>query len=82
MHRAPILVHPIAPAGGRRVSLRVEGQDAILGLAFSDADVIEFLRRAGVPDPDEVVLGEPTLVEWQGDEPHAYEAEPSDTDIP
>ncbi|MER7466119.1 hypothetical protein [Streptomyces sp. NPDC097981] len=82
MHHAPILVHPIAPAGGRRVSLRAAGQDSILGLAFNDADVIEFLRRAGVPDPDEMVLGGSELVEWQGDEPHAYEAEPSDTDIP
>ncbi|MFJ3201324.1 hypothetical protein [Streptomyces sp. NPDC086989] len=82
MHRAPILVHPIAPAGGRRVSLRAQGQDTVLGLARSDADVIEFLRRAGVPDPDDVVLGDSRLVEWQNDEPHAYEAEPSDTDIP
>lgn len=51
-------------------------------MAFNDADVIEFLRRAGVPDPDDVVLGGSALVEWQGDEPHTYEAGPSDTDIP
>ncbi|MCX4631688.1 hypothetical protein [Streptomyces sp. NBC_01443] len=82
MHHAPILVHPIAPAGGRRVSLRAEGQDTVLGTAYDDADVIEFLRRAGVPDPDEAVLGDSALVEWQGDEPRTYEAEPSDTDIP
>ncbi|MCX5149497.1 hypothetical protein OHB36_22415 [Streptomyces sp. NBC_00320] len=82
MHHAPILVHPIAPAGGRRVSLRAGGQDTVLGMAFNDADVIEFLRRAGVPDPDDVVLGGSALVEWQGDEPHTYEAGPSDTDIP
>ncbi|MFI6001456.1 hypothetical protein ACIA98_13690 [Streptomyces sp. NPDC051366] len=82
MHHAPILVHPIAPAGGRRVSLRADGQDTVLGMAYNDADVIEFLRRAGVPDPDEVVLGGSALVEWQGDEPRTYEAEPSDTDIP
>ncbi|MFE2549376.1 hypothetical protein ACFXGI_12625 [Streptomyces sp. NPDC059355] len=82
MHHTPILVHPIAPAGGRRVSLRAEGRDTVLGLAFEDSDVIEFLRRAGVPDPDDMVLGGSELVEWQGDEPHTYEAEPSDTDIP
>ncbi|MER6776009.1 MULTISPECIES: hypothetical protein [unclassified Streptomyces] len=82
MHHTPILVHPIAPAGGRRVSLRAGGRDTVLGLAFDDADVIEFLRRAEVPDPDDTVLGGSELVEWQGDEPHVYEAEPSDTDIP
>ncbi|CAL9361818.1 hypothetical protein SUDANB120_00681 [Streptomyces sp. enrichment culture] len=82
MHHAPILVHGISPAGGRRVSLRAEGRDTVLGLARSDADVIEFLRRAGVPDPDEMVLGDSPLVEWMVDDPHAYEAEPSDTDIP
>ncbi|GHE37902.1 hypothetical protein CP980_30615 [Streptomyces vinaceus] len=82
MHHAPILVHPLAPAGGRRVSLRAEGQDTVLGLAFDDADVIEFLRRAGVPDPDDAVLGDSELVEWQGEGPHLYAAEPSDTDIP
>ncbi|GAA1602572.1 MULTISPECIES: hypothetical protein [Streptomyces] len=82
MHHAPILVHRIAPAGGRRVSLRAEGRDTVLGLARSDADVIELLRRAGVPDPDETVLGDSPLVEWMVDDPHAYEAEPSDTDIP
>ncbi|THA40418.1 hypothetical protein [Streptomyces sp. A1547] len=82
MHHAPILVHPIAPAGGRRVSLRADGQDTVLGTAFNDAEVIEFLRQAGVPDPDDAVLGGSALVEWQGDEPHTYEAEPSDTDIP
>jgi hypothetical protein len=63
MHHAPILVHRIAPAGGRRVSLRAEGRDTVLGLARSDADVIELLRRAGVPDPDETVLGDSPLVE-------------------
>lgn len=82
MQHAPITVHHIAPAGGRRVSLRIEGQDTVLGLARSDADLIEFLRRAGVPDPDDVVLGDTDLVAWQGEEPHTYEAEPSDTDIP
>ncbi len=82
MHHAPIVVHRIAPAGGRKVSLRAEGQDSVLGLARSDADLIEFLRRAGVPDPDEVVLGDSPLIEWMTDDPHAYDAEPSDTDIP
>lgn len=83
MEHAPIVVHRISPSGGRRVTLRVQDRDAALGTAHTDADVIEFLRRAEVPDPDEVVLGGgPALVEWQGDAPHVYEAEPTDTDVP
>ncbi len=45
---APIVVHPPLGTGGRRVTAR--GQ--ILGLAHSDADVVEFLRRAGLPDAE------------------------------
>ncbi|RSS66694.1 hypothetical protein [Streptomyces sp. WAC06614] len=82
MHHAPIVVHRISPSGGRRVTLLVSGHEDILGLAYSDADVIEFLRRAEVPDPDEVVLGDSPLVDWVGGEPHVYAQEPSDTDIP
>lgn len=43
----------------------------ILGLAHSDADVIEFLRRAGLPD-SEALLDDPTWVEWRGGVPHDY----------
>ncbi|MFI8104587.1 hypothetical protein [Streptomyces sp. NPDC086023] len=82
MHHAPIVVHRLSPSGGRRVTLRVEGHEDILGLARNDADVIEFLRRAGVPDPDELVLGDSGLIDWVGAEPHVYDTEPSDTDIP
>ncbi|MCX5195282.1 hypothetical protein OOK31_15450 [Streptomyces sp. NBC_00249] len=83
MEHAPIVVHRVSPSGGRRVSLRVQDRETALGVAYSDADVIEFLRRAEVPDPDELVLGEPTpLVEWQGDAPYLYEGEAPDTDIP
>ncbi|MEW1634220.1 hypothetical protein AB0469_09110 [Streptomyces sp. NPDC093801] len=83
MEHAPIVVHRVSPSGGRRVSLRAGGRESVLGVAHSDPDVIEFLRRAEVPDPDEVVLGgAPHLIEWQGDAPHAYEAEPPDSDVP
>ncbi|MFJ5547525.1 MULTISPECIES: hypothetical protein [unclassified Streptomyces] len=82
MRHAPIVVHRISPSGGRRVTLRTEGHEDILGLARSDADVIEFLRRAEVPDPDELVLGDSRLIDWVGAEPHVYALEPSDTDIP
>ncbi|MFJ3879111.1 hypothetical protein ACIPW5_16765 [Streptomyces sp. NPDC090077] len=83
MEHAPIVVHRISPSGGRRVTLRIGDHDTALGTAHNDADVIEFLRRAEVPDPGEAVLGvAPGLVEWQGDAPHVYEAEPADTDVP
>ncbi|MFE5245557.1 MULTISPECIES: hypothetical protein [unclassified Streptomyces] len=41
----PIVIHHPSPTGGRRVTIR--GQ--IVGLAYEDQDVIEFLRRAGLP---------------------------------
>ncbi|MFD7781333.1 hypothetical protein [Streptomyces sp. NPDC059753] len=47
---APIVVHPPFGTGGRRMT--VLGQ--VLGLAYADRDVIEFLRRAGLPDAEEL----------------------------
>ncbi|MFD8294588.1 hypothetical protein ACFV2B_41125 [Streptomyces lavendulae] len=75
MEHAPIVVHRIAPSGGRRVTIRVQGHETALGVAHADSDVIEFLRRIEVPDPDELVLGDARVIEWQGDAPHQYEAE-------
>ncbi|MFE5681705.1 hypothetical protein [Streptomyces sp. NPDC056512] len=66
---APIIVYPPLGTGGRRVTAR--GQ--ILGLAYSDADVLEFLRRAGLPDA-EALLDEPSFVQWRGGRAHHYEA--------
>lgn len=51
MGSAPIVVHPPSPTGGRRVT----AHGAILGLAYSDQDVIEFLRRAGLPDAEDLL---------------------------
>ncbi|THA56122.1 hypothetical protein [Streptomyces sp. A1136] len=82
MDRAPIVVHRISPSGGRRVTFHVRGTDTILGTAYNDADLIEFLRRIEVPDPDELVLGESPLIEWQGDGPHVYEPSPPTSDLP
>lgn len=73
MEHAPILVHRISPSGGRRVTIRVHGIDTVLGLAHSDADLIEFLRRIEVPDPDDLVLGDSEVIAWQGGRPHVYE---------
>ncbi|MER5482950.1 hypothetical protein ABT024_07000 [Streptomyces sp. NPDC002812] len=84
MEHAPIVVHRISPSGGRRVTIRVQGVDTVLGVAMSDADVVEFLRRVELPDPDELVFADSTLIEWQGDGPHVYEAEdePPPADLP
>ncbi|WP_418955594.1 hypothetical protein [Streptomyces tritici] len=70
MSTAPIVVHPPSPTGGRRVTVRHGG---ILGLAHSDRDVVEFLRRAGLEDAEEV-LDDPLWVEWRGAEAHEYDA--------
>ncbi|MFE9846539.1 hypothetical protein [Streptomyces goshikiensis] len=73
MEHAPILVQRISPAGGRRMVIRIRGVDTVLGVAFSDADLIEFLRRIEIPDPDELVLGESEFIAWQGGRAHQYE---------
>ncbi|MFD6968355.1 hypothetical protein [Streptomyces sp. NPDC059949] len=73
MERTPILVHRISSSGGRRVTIRVRGVDTVLGLAHNDADLIEFLRRLGVPDPEEMVLGDSPAIGWLGGDPHVYE---------
>jgi hypothetical protein len=69
MVSVPIVVHPPLGTGGRRVVAR--GQ--ILGLAHSDADVIEFLRRAGLEDAERL-LDDPSWVKWRGGRAHHYEA--------
>ncbi|MFE3678688.1 hypothetical protein [Streptomyces griseus] len=66
---APIVIHRPSPTGGRRVT--IQGQ--IAGLAHDDADVIEFLRRAGLPDADDL-LDQVDWVEWRGGRAHHYEA--------
>lgn len=66
---APIVVHRPSATGGRRVTVGSE----ILGLAHSDADVLEFLRRAGLPDAEEM-LDDPAWVEWRGSRAHEWDA--------
>ncbi|MEU4086873.1 hypothetical protein AB0F76_21820 [Streptomyces aureus] len=68
---APVLVGRPAAAGGRRVTIR--GRSA--GIAHSDADVVEFLRRAGLPDAWEL-LDDPRWVGWQGGRPRTYDTTP------
>jgi hypothetical protein len=64
--RTRIIVHPVAPTGGRRVVAHVHGTDAALGTAYSVADVAEFMRRIGVEDADDVLAAGDPLVEWRG----------------
>ena len=40
--QTPIIVHPPAPDGGRRVTVRGQA----VGVARDDRDLVEFLRRA------------------------------------
>ncbi|MFH8577097.1 hypothetical protein [Streptomyces zaomyceticus] len=69
MASAPIVVHRPSPTGGRRVTVG----DEILGLAHRDRDIVEFLRRAGLPDSEDL-LDDPVWVEWRGGGAHHYEA--------
>lgn len=66
---APIVIHRPSPTGGRRVT--IQGQ--IAGLAHNDADVVEFLRRTGLPDAADL-LDQGDWVEWRGGRAHHYEA--------
>ncbi|MFC8539060.1 hypothetical protein ACFUJY_34775 [Streptomyces sp. NPDC057249] len=66
---APIVIHRPSTTGGRRVTIR--GQ--IAGLAHTDTDVTEFLRRAGLPDAEQL-LDNPTWVQWRGGRAHQYQA--------
>ncbi len=67
MARAPVVVYPPAEGGGRRV--RVDG--TILGTAYGEVDLLEFLRRAGL-DPEAVRLDDPELIEWRGGGPDVW----------
>ncbi|WP_405506282.1 hypothetical protein OG323_05875 [Streptomyces cyaneofuscatus] len=66
---APIVIHRPSPTGGRRVT--IQGQ--IAGLAHTDGDVVEFLRRAGLPDAADL-LDQADWVEWRDGRAHHYEA--------
>ena len=69
MRKPPIVVHPPLGSGGRRVTVRGE----IVGLAYSDRDVVEFLRRVGLPE-GERLLDDSAWVKWVGGRAHVYDA--------
>jgi len=56
----PVVVHGVQP--GRPPYRRVEIRHERVGRAFSLEDVAEFLRRAGLDDPDP---RDPELVAWR-----------------
>ncbi|MEU1129613.1 hypothetical protein ABZ383_07065 [Streptomyces sp. NPDC005900] len=60
-----IVVHPPSTSGRRRVTARRD----ILGLAHSDADVVEFLRRVGLPGGEQLLV-DPAWVSWRGGRGH------------
>ncbi|MGW6535466.1 hypothetical protein ACWGBV_01625 [Streptomyces sp. NPDC055051] len=73
MNATPITVHRPSPSGGRRVTAHRHGHDEILGVAYSDGDLVVFLDRAGVPDP-EAAVDDPAWVEWRGGRAHQWDA--------
>ncbi|MFJ5952579.1 hypothetical protein [Streptomyces noursei] len=65
--RPRVVVHPPTGAGGRRVHVDAE----ILGIAYSRADLYEFLRRIGL-DPDVIELDDP-VIDWRGGGPEVWD---------
>ncbi|WP_409239422.1 hypothetical protein [Streptomyces sp. PA5.6] len=66
---APIVVHSPRGSGSRRGTVR--GQ--IVRPAHDDAALLEFLRRATLPDA-EGLLDDLSWVLWRGSRTHHYEA--------
>ncbi|MFG2486900.1 MULTISPECIES: hypothetical protein [Streptomyces] len=64
-----IIVHPVSPQGGRKVTVHALGVDVDLGRAQTPRDVAEFLRRAGLEDVD---LSEEGPITWEGGGPEVW----------
>lgn len=60
-----VVVEPQSRDGGRRVRVGAE----VLGIAYGPRDLLEFLRRAGLEDVDQVDLAGTDLIDWQGGGP-------------
>ncbi|GLW01619.1 hypothetical protein ACFZBM_21810 [Streptomyces lavendulae] len=65
--RLHVVVHPVAPGGGRAVVAHVHGEDRPLGMAHSLADVVEMFRAAGL----ETAVGWPPI-RWLGGAPDEW----------
>nr|WP_030266952.1 hypothetical protein [Streptacidiphilus jeojiense] len=66
-----MVVHPVQPhpTFGERSARRVEVRHQLVGYAFQRGDVEEFLRRAGLDDPD---ITDPELVRWRSGGPEVW----------
>ncbi|WP_063838304.1 hypothetical protein [Saccharothrix sp. ST-888] len=67
----PVIVRP--PTRGARPYRRVEIYGRLVGKAYGEPDVAEFIRQAGVDDPD---LEDPDLIGWRGGDRTTWSAEP------
>ncbi|MBX7555220.1 hypothetical protein [Streptomyces sp. NPDC004232] len=67
MEGAPVTVQPPGPDGGRQVTIHGE----FVGTAYHLLDVVEFLRREGLPETDTTV-DDSDLIEWRGGGPQAW----------
>jgi hypothetical protein len=59
-----VVVHPPTPDGGRRVT--IHGKH--VGVAYTLFDVLELLRKAGLPEAD-TAIDDPELIDWRGGGP-------------
>ncbi|MEU8718445.1 hypothetical protein [Streptomyces sp. NPDC048663] len=71
MDEVRVKVHRPCTSGGRRVTVRRDGCDVFVGLAHSDHDLVVFLERMGLADPD-LALDDPQVVDWEGAAPHQW----------
>lgn len=67
-----IIVYPPDERGWRKV--RYDGE--ILGTAYQVSDIVEFLRLAGHPDPENVDFTDEALFEWRGGGPETWADSP------
>ncbi|WP_414167196.1 hypothetical protein ACMATS_06180 [Streptoverticillium reticulum] len=55
------------------MTARRGGVEQPLGRAYQDTDLVEFMRRVGLPE-DEALLDDPETVQWLDDPPHEWTA--------
>ena len=63
-----MIVYPPDEEGGRMV--RVDGH--IFGRAFNLWDVLQFLRRSGLPELNNINVVASDLIEWRGGGPELW----------
>ncbi|GHA51398.1 hypothetical protein GCM10010329_86550 [Streptomyces spiroverticillatus] len=64
-----VVVHRPRGTGGRRVTVN----EQIIGVAYTDRDLAEFLRQVGL-DGEYLVDSDSPMIEWRGGNPHDYKA--------